>query len=325
MLHLQKAVRYFQEKSIFFIIFILLTTLSFCRPGFAAPQKLDIVISKKVPHYKYTSEKIQKSLLSQNKNIAIRVFNMEGNIKTAKVILEKIKKSPPDLILSIGTGSTIFLSENIDDIPIIFTMVYKMDKIDDAIEGKKNVAGVFLNLEMDAPFSILKKISPEMDTVGVIYSSSYLENQLNELKPDFKKYGITLIKKEIKKQTDIPKTVDELLPNIDALYLLPDPLLMKKEILKKIMLKTFANKVFVFGESKAFVQMGALIGFGFEINSVTALTKNMIVDYFEKRDFESLQSRKNSQFDYYLNIRTAKNLGIKIPDDILKKSKKVVD
>ena len=51
----------------------------------------------------------------------------------------------------------------------------------------------------------------------------------------------------------------------------------------------------------------------------------MIADYLEKEDMEFLRSTKCQEFDYYLNIRTASYLGIKLPDDIINNSKKVVD
>jgi len=326
MLFSKKSVSFLGKNTVFILFFfsfiMAFTPSSLC---YANRMTVDIVISYETEQYDQVNKKIQDYIKFIDPNTSFTVSNMYGSLKNGKAILADIKKSPPDFIVSIGTGSTIFLANSINDIPIIFTMVYKMDKIDAAIDSKKNVAGIFMNPDMNGPFSILKETSPGTKTIGIIYSSEYFTNQINELDFHMEKYGYKLIKKKISTERDIPKIINKSFPEIDALYLFPEPLLMKKEMLKKIFLKAFSENIFVFGESRTFATKGALIGFDLNIKAIINHTEEIIGEYLKKKDIKTIKNRKCKDFDYFLNTRTAKLLNIQVPDDIVKNATEVFE
>jgi len=292
---------------------------------YANNMTVDIVISYQNVQYENVSKSLQDFIKSIDPDTSINVSNMEGSLENGKAILADIKKAPPNLIISIGTGSTIFLSQSINNIPIIFTMVYKMDKIDAAISSKENVAGIFMNPDMDGLFAILKEIYPEMKTIGIIHSSEYFTNQISELDPYMEKYRFRIVKKKIKTERDIPKAINKLFPEIDAFYLLPEPQLKKKEMLKKIMLKAFSENIFVFCGARMTVSKGALIGFDSNNKVIIEQTEEIVGEYLEKKDIEALKSRNCKGFSYYLNKRTAKLLDIQLPDNIVEKATESFD
>ncbi|MBN1521430.1 MAG: hypothetical protein JW928_02765 [Candidatus Aureabacteria bacterium] len=312
----------FKSLSTGTFILILFSLSPSCYP--ADKCSVCIIKSRNLAPYEYVSQKVLESLQECEESIESRVFDMEGDPEKGKQIVQEIEQAPPDIVLSIGSESTLFLAENVDDIPIIFTMVYKYDKINQALSLKKNFRGVFVNLEMEEPFQILKRIYPELRKLGVMYIPQYFEDQITDFEEAAKKSGIEIMAIEIKEEADIPKAIRDFSPQIDALYLLSNPLFTKKEVIKRIILGTLQSKVFVVGESLEVVKKGGLLGLGFEINHVIQSTSEMIKDYYRVKDIEKLHNRKCEGFNLYINERTSKNLGISIPEDLKKTARKII-
>ena len=106
---------------------------------------------------------------------------MDGDFNKAKEAIKVIQKETPDLIISIGSEATLFLSLYIKDLPIIFSMVYKSDEATKILEERTNIKGVFINFDMDIVFNVLKDIKPELKRIGVMFPSKHFNDSMNYL------------------------------------------------------------------------------------------------------------------------------------------------
>jgi putative tryptophan/tyrosine transport system substrate-binding protein len=280
--------------------------------------------SRSLQPYDFVIAKAEESLKPFCASFESKVFDMEGDSEKARSILSEIRKNPPELIISVGSESTLFLAQNVSDVPIIFTMVYRTDSIYHILSERKNMKGVFVNIDMKTPFSIIRQIKTDLKKVGVIYNPLDFSGLVDGLYIEARRQGMELVRIEVKDEVDVPRAMREFVPQIDALYIISNPVFSKKEVMRRIVLETLKNKVFVIGESSDVVDKGGLIGFGFDINHLAQSTAELVLMFRESRDIASIGSRLCEKFNLFLNDRTSQNLGITIPDEIRAGARKIV-
>ena len=95
-----------------------------------------VVQSRSLAPYKHVMEETIKALKEKGIKCRGAVYVLdEGNMPKDKVIQE-IKDKNPDIILSIGSDSTVMLANHISGVSVIFSMVYRTDLLDKATEDK---------------------------------------------------------------------------------------------------------------------------------------------------------------------------------------------
>ncbi|MCK5706788.1 MAG: hypothetical protein KAI43_03985 [Candidatus Aureabacteria bacterium] len=300
-------------KSIFMMIFFICIADS-C---FADKEPLIFVIKSRdqKPH-EFLKRSVLDNLKSEKISFKSKIFEMNSDFKKAKDILKKIEKEKPDLVLSIGSESTLFFSLYTKNIPIIFSMVYKSDKIATVLEKTQNVKGIFINLDMEIVFNVLKDIKPNLKKIGIMSPSKHFNDQMDHLTKSAEKNEIEIISREVNSASDVPRAINELTKAVDALYVLPSPIFTNRQMLKRIILKTLSNNIFVAGGSFEIVERGGLIGFGFDINNTALITTNMVKEFLKTKDINGLESRRCNKFYLYLNKRTSSSIGIKFSKKI---------
>jgi putative ABC transport system substrate-binding protein len=175
---------------------------------------------------------------------------------------------------------------------------------------------------MDKPFQVLKRIDPSLEKIGIVYNPSLFREQVNGLEITASQYGLQIIRGEIEMETDIPDAIKKITEQVDAVYLMPDPMTMTPSFIKKIMLTTFKKKNFVFGESYEWVKKGALAGFAFNINEVVQKTYEHLKNFTVSSDIDSLDDLKCEDHRLFLNARVAHSIGLKIDKKSISDAKK---
>jgi putative tryptophan/tyrosine transport system substrate-binding protein len=321
------------KKYLRFLTLLIFCLFIFSEAGAAAgkPLRLAILQSRKLAPYEYVYSQICEKLRFDRIDFEPTVYyltditdRLDYESLESSSELQKFAKglinSRPDIIISIGTESTVFLSKNVKDIPVIFTMVYRTDLIERYTEGSLNTKGVFLTMQMDKPFALLKEIKPEMKKIGVIYSPEMFQNSVGRLRDVAAKHGLEFVSKSVTKSTELPDALKEIVESVDAILLLPDPLTMNSDFLRKVMLMSIEKGIVVFGESYEIVTKGAFAGFAFNVEEVIKNTVQHIENLRKNGEIRNLASLECSQYRLFINSRVAGSLKIKISDKILKEA-----
>jgi putative tryptophan/tyrosine transport system substrate-binding protein len=321
------------KKNLRFLILLSLCLFIFSEAGTAAgkPLRLTVLQSRKLAPYEYVYSQICEKLRFDRVDFEPTVYyltditdRLDYESLESSSELQKFAKglinSRPDIIISIGTESTVFLAKNVKDIPVIFTMVYRTDLFERYIGGAPNTKGVFLTMQMEKPFALLKEIKPELKKIGVIYSPEMFQNSVSRLSDVAAKQGLALVGKSVTKSTELPDALKEIIESVDAILLLPDPLTMNSDFLKKVMLISIGKGILVFGESYEIVTKGALAGFAFNVEEVIKNTVQHIENLRKGNSVEALANLECSQYRLFLNSRISDSMKIKFSDKILKEA-----
>jgi putative ABC transport system substrate-binding protein len=318
---------FFSRKITFFAALALLSFLGAAGPAPEScpadrPLHIGIVQSKALGPYQFVQEETVRLLHAKGFRVRTSLLVVEDMAQTEAGLRHLLEKDRPDVVLAIGSEPAVLTVEIVTDIPVIFSMVYRTDPIEKAVSANPNARGVFLNLKLDQPLEVVKKIDPEVKKVGVIYSPSLFQMQVGRIEEKAGQLGLSVIRKELNAETDIPDAVRTITEEADAVFLLPDPLTMTQDFLKKLMIAAVQKKIFVFGESFEWVKKGALAGFAFDIQEVVHRTSRLMEGYLATGSTGGLCSTDCESYRLFLNLRVAETIGITISREVLKEAEK---
>ncbi|MGC1509007.1 ABC transporter substrate-binding protein [Ketobacter sp.] len=126
-------------------------------------------------------------------------------------------------------------------------------------QSRDNYFGVASEVAPHAQMTWFKYFFPQLKRIGVIYSEDNAglvkdgERFANQL-------GIELVSAAVTKVEDLPRIADQLLQKVDALWVLPDPVVLKSESSTKLVFDLAHRRQRpVFAYSSLFMELGATL------------------------------------------------------------------
>lgn len=259
-------------------------------------------------------------------NIVYR--NAQGDIPNTVTIAQKFVKDKVDLIYAIATPSAQSARQTTDDIPILFSAV--TDPVQTGIvQDWKDVGGNITGTSDKAPIKdqlkMYKEIDPNIKTIGIIYSTSETnsEIQLKEVKELAPELELDVVEVGVTTVSDMPQALDSLLTKIDALYIITDNLVASSMQLVANKLIEY-DKVSICSFEESSVDEGILITNGlsyYELGKQTAqMAKEILVDGKSVLDIPVGLAEKTITT---VNVKTLRTLGLDENLPIIKNAVKV--
>lgn len=164
--------------------------------------------------------------LVEDINVTYHYENAKGNTSYADQIADAYKEKNPDLLVSIGVTSTEALQKKFDKTPIVFLAVANAERLgycDSSGNPKMNLTGVIDSQLFEEQLDFIHKYHSDVKKLGIIYTSG---NSLSEYFIDYFKFyatsfGIDIYTVAIKKADDVGVALNNILPKVDALTLIP--------------------------------------------------------------------------------------------------------
>ena len=247
--------------------------------------------------------------------------NANGETANANLIANNFVSSKEDLIFAIATNAAQPASQATNEIPVVFSAI-----TDPQAAGilKDNVTGVSDRMDVKQQLELLKKISPNIKTVGVIYNSSEQNSkiQVEDLKKAAKELGINVVEKSIVQANEIPQAADSLVREADAVYLPTDNLVAS--VVSLITEKATTAKKIVFGGEAAHVKGGALITQGVSYYEIGKEAGKMAIDILKNgKKPNEIKFKTMPLNEIVVNAKTLAARGISLPEDVKSKAKLV--
>ena len=190
--------------------------------------------------------------------------NAQGDQSNLKTIASRFKSEKPKLICAIATPTAQAVANEIKDIPIVGTAITdyttaKLVKNDEQPGG--NVTGVSDLASIDAQMDLGRQLVPNTKTVGLIYSSSEVnsEVQANMMKDYCKKNNLAVEERTVNSVNDIQQVAESLVGKVDFIYVPTDNTLASS--IPTLMKITDANKIPVIVGADIMAKMGPWLPF----------------------------------------------------------------
>jgi len=186
-----------------------------------------------------------------------------------------------------------------------------------------NITGVILSIPPAVKLEMLQKILPERKKIGLIYSKKTGE-MAKDISLVCAKKKLQLFAEELKKQEDFLACVEKLQKDIDCFWMLSDPDIFSPQSTKYILMKGIKEKMPVIGISFVYVKAGALFALDCDYEDIGRQSAELALKILTdaKKGIPSFEFPRKA--DLSLNLIVAKEIGIEIPEKIVKDAKEVV-
>jgi len=261
---------------------------------------------------------------SVSRGSIISEYDMEGDLQRGKQFLARLRSGPkPDLILAIGIWALQVVVEEVRDIPVVFAMVLNPATV--IGQEAHNITGASMNVPIEQQIALLKKVSPQVRRIGVIYDPSKTGFLVKQAERIAREQGVRLVAKSIASSKDAFAALDAMQGEIDALWILPDLTVLAPESVQYMLLFSFRNKIPLLGLSENQARMGALLGLSFESGSdIGSQAGELANEILSGKSAEEVPFTTARRARLTVNLKTASKLGLQIPKEILDRANVVI-
>ncbi|HDL5486937.1 TPA: ABC transporter substrate-binding protein, partial [Mannheimia haemolytica] len=310
---------------------LLVTLLSSLSVAALAQDKIqNVAITAIVEHPALDSirkgviEELAREGFVDGKNIKIDYQSAQGSTATAAQIARKFVGDKADIIIPITTPSAQPVVAATRSIPIVFSGVT------DPVAAKlvkswepsgTNVTGISDHKAMAPQVKLIQTLVPDLKAVGYVYSAGEVNSAivLEELKQEAQKQGFTIVPVAVQRSADIGTAARSLNGKVQAIYISEDNAVVSAyEALHKAALEA---KIPVIAADRDTVQRGAVAAYAVNQYDIGVATGKVAARVLKGEKAGTIPIQEVSKLELSINTKTAKELGITIPEVLIKEAK----
>jgi len=156
----------------------------------------------------------------------VRVYQLEGSRSRAEHIADQLRDDRPDLIFALGAKAAWIANKDLPGVPLVHAAV--LDPIRYGIDGAF-VTGVGMELPPDLVLSQFQLFAPKVKRIGIIVWQGNKNPQIEEAITAARTAGYEVVARRVARTQDVRKGFAALRKQVDALWLLPDPVVVTPE------------------------------------------------------------------------------------------------
>jgi putative tryptophan/tyrosine transport system substrate-binding protein len=275
----------------------------------------------------------------ENKNIVIKWRFAEGKFTRLPELANELVRLKVDVIVTTGPTSTRAAKEATTVIPIV--MGFDNDPVgsnvgDPVAQGfvaslarpGGNITG-FTNLSPDVStkrLELLKEAAPKISRVAVFSNAAQHAPAIKNLETAAQSLRLHLLRLEVRNANDLNKAFEMISrERAHALLTMPNPLLRLDHTARlRIVNFTVEHRMPSVHEGKEYVEGGCLMAYGSD-ESGNYRRAALYVDKILKGNKPAdLPVEQPTKFEFVINLKTAKQIGLTIPPNVLVRADKVI-
>jgi len=255
-----------------------------------------------------------------------KITNLKGEIDLGSKWIDerKIKKMihdiNPSVIYCIGSKAYQMAYKLAEKKNIVFSLVinWRRHPID------KGTYGISNELLQGTQLMMYRYFFKDVSKIGILYNSKYNEEWFDIAVESAKDVGISIVGKSINKPGKIESALNNLLPNVDALWLIPDPTVIYDiESVNKLFEQCQAAGKPIYTYDKAFVNLGATLIMSADIPTMIKQSAEIVSGIREDMEIEeNVQNPAGSHI--ILNMKKVEEYGLNLNIEALDSVNEIV-
>lgn len=198
--------------------------------------------------YKTVEDEFKKSII-----FPVMEIDLAGK-EASRAQLSQARDYNPELIYCIGSGAYTLAMEEFKNKDIIFSSIINWLRL----PISENIYGISNELHTRMTLMMYRYLFPGIQKIGVLYSRQYTLQWYEKVREEAAELGIQIIGKLVENKNETLKNLKWLCDEVDAVWLIPDPLVMpEKSYLYDILKTADKKKIPVFSYHQAFAGFGA--------------------------------------------------------------------
>lgn len=296
-------------------------------------EEIKVGVSKIVAHP--ALDAIEQGLQDELRDLGFEKINYDfqnanGELSTAASIAQKFKADKVNIAVGIATPASQALVNALDEIPVIYAAV--TDPVDAGLvrsftRGEKNVTGVSDMTPVKDQIVFLTKFK-NIKRLGHIYASHEANavSLAKMAKKACQELDIEFVETTVSNSSEVKQAAQSIAGRVDAFYLSTDNTVISA--LSAVSDVAKDNKIPIMSADPSSAEkFEVLAAWGFDYYKMGRATGKLISRIINGENPESIGTvfmTDPSDVDFLINLDVAKNLGITIPDNIIKKARRIV-
>ncbi|MDD3360135.1 MAG: ABC transporter substrate-binding protein [Hespellia sp.] len=276
-------------------------------------------------------EELAKAGIVEGENLTLVYQNAGAEKERAKLTATSFSSTDQDLIYCIGSTSagTMLSAVRGKGTPIVFAGVSNpvaaelTDK--DGVQ-RDQITGISSSQNVKDQLGMIHRILPDAKKVGIIYSEKE-DNSLAEveqLRFAISQYDMQLVLKPVGTVHDAAAAADALLTEADCILNIQDNLVTSQ--LSVLLEKAMQRQIPVFGSDKSQAEAGCLLAQGTDYQKAGREAAKLAIQILKgEKKASQLPIMNYECSDVYVNQKVADELGITLPETVLKEAEEIFD
>jgi putative ABC transport system substrate-binding protein len=266
----------------------------------------------------------------EGKNIGIEYRYSEGNFRRQKELAFELARANVDVIVTSGPASTRAAKEATATIPIIMT--FDSDPVGSgSVASLARPGGNITGLSTLAPeisgkqLELLKEIVPKLSRVAVIGSSANPGNAqvLKGMEAAAQVFSVKLQYLDILDPKELETVFRAALnERVDAVVALAGTVIIAQRAqIAELAIKSRLPAIY---ERREYVEAGGLMSYGVSITDLDRRAATYVDKILKGAKPADLPVEQPKKFEFIINLKAAKQIGLTIPPNVLVRADKVI-
>lgn len=259
----------------------------------------------------------------ENRNVKYIIKNANGQIQLAANIANEFSALNPDVIVAITTPMSQAIVK-VARCPVVFAavtdpvgagLVKSLDKCEEMITGTSDAWPYHDQLKL------IKQITPNVKVLGVLYNPGEAASQygIKKIRYYAPKLGFKLLEGTVSSTTEVYPVAQNLASRVDALFLSSDNTVISG--VGAALKVAIEHKIPLYVGDSGTVAKGGLAAVSVGYPELGRETGKLVARVLRGERCIPVVVARGSEI--YLNLKAAELMGVSIPEEIIKKAKKI--
>ncbi|MGQ0579771.1 MAG: ABC transporter substrate-binding protein [Betaproteobacteria bacterium] len=266
----------------------------------------------------------------EGENLMIERRWVEGRTDRLPGIMKDLVERGVDVIAAGGTPAVVAAARATRTVPVVSLAM--VDPVGNGVAASLarpggNVTGLSLQYEEGLPgklLGLLQETMPNLSAVAVISNpaspmSGLWEKQLSATAPAL---GVKILFLHVTKREDLAGAMKQARRHARAIMVVPDPMTTNHR--REVVNLAAKQRLPGMYSMRDFVDDGGLISYGIDMNRILRRGAEYVDKILKGAKPADLPIEQPTKFELVVNLKTAKALGITIPQSILQQADEVI-
>ncbi|MCK3975417.1 ABC transporter substrate-binding protein [Streptococcus suis] len=278
--------------------------------------------------YKGIKAGLEEGGYSITDNLEIDFMNAEGDQSQVQTMSKKLVDNGNELLIGIATPAAQGLANATTELPIIMGAVTDpvgANLVTDLKNPGGNITGVSDQTPVADAVSLIKEITPDAKTIGVLYSSNEDNSkiQVAEFKAAAEEAGYTVLEYAVASSNEIAATVEIASSKADVLFTPVDNTVASA--FSTVVSVANKTKTPIFTSVEDMVEGGGIASVTLSQYDLGVATGKMAAKILDGANPADTPVQIFNEGTVVVNQKVAKELGITLSDDVISKASKVIE
>jgi len=266
----------------------------------------------------------------EGRQYVLEIRDAKGDLKAAEAAARNLAREKVNLIYTLATPVTTVAKDATTDIPIVFCVgsdPVAAGLVQSFVRPGGRLTGVhYLVADLTAKrLEILKEILPKLSRVVTFYDpGSRVATEAAKLgREEAKRLGLKFIERNVTSVEELRKALQALKAGeADAYFYTADAMVVSQA---QLIIETAQTKgLATMFHDQSLVAKGALASYGQNYHEIGRLSAKYVQRVLKGVDPRDLRIETVDNVELIINLKTAKQLGLTVPPDVLARANKVI-